>query len=85
MNIIPTNQNQKTLCHSQEKMFEVIEIESVGTFLYVLCGGIGMYERIIRLEENEIKSFYENGEKALYSLAYQVAKGHHANREYQKK
>ena len=82
MNQLPQTNRRKILCHSQEKMFEVIDVEDIGIFLLVVCGGIAMYNRFIKLEETEITAFHDTGESALYPLAYDVAKGRHKEREW---
>jgi hypothetical protein len=63
-------------------MFEVIEIEDYGIFLFVVCGGVAMYQRIILMSELEIDQFKIEGEESLYSLVYEVNKGKHKDREY---
>jgi hypothetical protein len=82
MNNLPQKNRRTILCHSQERMFEVVDVEGAGIFLWVVCGGIAMYERCIRLEESEISAFRESGESALYSLAYEVTKDKHEEREW---
>ena len=82
MKIIPHSSSKKILSKSDEKLFQLVEINEMGTFIYVLCGGVGMYTRIIKLNDHELKNYSKHGINILNSLAYKIAKGEFEEREY---
>ena len=43
-------------------------------YLKVVCGGIGTYERVIELNENEIRCYEAYGDSYIESLARKVMK-----------
>ena len=63
-------------------MFQVLDIENEGVFIAVVCGGVGMYERIIKLNEDEIEGFQKSGEESLHALVCEICKGKHGDREF---
>lgn len=82
MNLIPRDTSREVLCTCQSKLFEVVRFGDVGTFIIVVCGGVGWYDRIIKLTESEVAAFEQLGESALYELAYGTCKGEHKDREW---
>jgi hypothetical protein len=82
MNKIPKKTTRLVLCHCQAKLFQVVRFEEFGVFLVVVCGGVGWYDRIIKLEQSEIVAFEQCGESALYALAYETSKDGHKEREW---
>ena len=63
-------------------MFQVLHIEGEGVFITVACGGVAMYERIIKLTDDEIERFQKTGEESLHALVYEICKGKHSDREF---
>ena len=82
MNTLPAEAPRELLCHCQSRLFEVVRFGEFGIFLVVVCGGIAMYDRIIKLEQSEITAFEQCGESALYGLAYAICKDGHKDREW---
>lgn len=82
LSILPREIERHVLCHCASRMFEVVRYGELGIFLEVVCGGVAMYNRIIKLKTVEIAQFEELGECALYKLAYEVCKGSHSDREW---
>ena len=56
------------------KYYSVCECDRArGLVIHVICGGVGMYSRIIELSEDEISEFRRDGN--LDDLAFKVKKG----------
>ena len=82
MKALPAFAKRKILAHSQAQMFQVLDVEGEGLFVSVVCGGVAMYMRIIKLADDEIELFWTNGEESLYALVYEICKGQHSDREF---
>ena len=63
-------------------MFEVIQVEGVGAFIFATCGTVGLHTRIIKLGDDELAAVIKTGEEALWPLAAEIFDGQHADREY---
>ncbi len=58
-----------------EKYLYVLEEEDNGSlFFTVTCGGVGMYDLQIELNELEKECYRDQGEEYLNKLAYQIGK-----------
>lgn len=82
MKALPAFAKREVLAHSQAQMFQVLDVEGEGVFVSVVCGGVAMYERIIKLTDNEIELFRSTGEESLHPLVYEICKGKHTDREF---
>lgn len=64
-------------------MFEIVDVEDAGHFLSVVCGGVALYTRIIKMTDVELASFKEQGGDALRDVVYDICKGDYTDREWQ--
>ena len=82
MNRIPVAKKRTLVHRSTADWFDILEVEDHGTFISVLCGGVGQYERMIKLRDEEIAAFRKSGEKGLSRLVREICWGGHKEREY---
>lgn len=82
MNLLPATSKRTVWLHCAEDMFEVVEVEGCGVFISVVCGGVGLYERRIKLTDSEIAAFRKRGRRACNRLVAEICRGMHADREY---
>ena len=82
MRTLPAFKKRTVVAHSDSKMFQVVSIENVGTFIFATCGTVGLCTRIIQLLEAEIAALNAGGAEALYSLAEEIDEGRHEEREF---
>jgi hypothetical protein len=80
---IPAFSARKVLFHSDAQMFEIVEVADLGSFLFVVCGGVALYNRIIKVTSEEISLFNEGGSESLRDLIYEINKGKYEDREWQ--
>ena len=66
--------NMKQLVNNNNEMLTLYETTDKKLVLLVTCGGIGLYEVLLPLDENETEQFYSQGEKYLSSLSYDICK-----------
>jgi len=64
-------------------MYEIIDVADVGIFLFVVCGRVALFTRIIKMTEEEISSFTDSGSDSLQDLIYDIHKSGCEDREWQ--
>ncbi len=64
----------KEVLRNDNKMYILFEDSDGSHVLSVMCGGIGMYEVKIRLEEADALRYTNEGEAYIEELAYDVAR-----------
>ena len=63
-----------SIVRNQDWMYELYE-EGGSHFLSVMCGGIGMYERVVKLTPDEMERYRSQGNHVLDDLRRRIATG----------
>lgn len=66
--------NMRELFRNERLMYSLSQTEDNELILSVVCGGIGMYEAKINLNDEERHSFESEGETFLDNLASSIAR-----------
>jgi len=60
---------------NQSRMYELLCSPDGTRYLDVVCGGVGMVTRRIKLTQKQVNQYRDEGESYLDDIAYKIGKG----------